>query len=76
MNLSQDLLEQGRSSTRKVKEGLFLSDGLDPFIWLELGGGGGRGLLNERRVWIRGERSGKGTHVFDNSFPQVVRFSR
>ena len=75
MNLSQDLLEQGRSSTRKVKEGLFLSDGLDPFIWLELGGGG-RGLLNEWRVWIRGERSGKGTHVFDNSFPQVVRFSR
>lgn len=40
MNLGQDLLEQGRSSTRKVKEGLFLSDGLDPFIWLELGGGG------------------------------------
>lgn len=36
MNLSQDLLIQRRGPTSEVKESLFLSNRLDPFIWFEL----------------------------------------
>ena len=45
MNLGQDLLKQRRRSTREVEESLFLSDGLNPFVWFELES---LGLLNER----------------------------